>query len=106
MTIRIAILAACAGTLALTQPDIALANYSAASDSGGPASSTAAGAEPVIVLAQSAIVTSRSNITRPSKRAEGNQAMGDVSTTRGRKVQPAKTGKDPIFDRWGNKVAR
>ena len=52
MTMRIAILAACAGTLDLAQADRARASYGTASGSESPAKLTEVGAEPVVVLAQ------------------------------------------------------
>ena len=65
MTMRIAILAACAGTLALAQADVAQANYSAASESKTLVRIADVGSEPVIVVAQSAPV----NTTRSNKKA-------------------------------------
>jgi hypothetical protein len=88
MTRRIGLLAACASTLVLMQADLAQAGYGALPGSRVPARTAETGPEPAIVLAQSAIVTSRSNIKRPTKAAERNSALGAVSTTRGRTLQP------------------
>ena len=123
MNIRIAILAACASTLALTQADVARANYDAASESKAIVKTAGVGLEPTIVFAQNAsISTTRSNIKR-SGRAETNDALMGVSTTRGRvtsvrgktkgtpiryesdiiigkQVRPGTTNP-AIFDRWG-----
>ena len=52
MTIRIAILAACAGTLVLAQADVARASYETASESKDPVSSTDVGPVPAIMVAQ------------------------------------------------------
>jgi hypothetical protein len=52
MKIRIAILAACASTLALAQADVARANYGAASESKIAVSVGESGAEPALVFAQ------------------------------------------------------
>ena len=52
MTMRFAILAACASTLILAQPDFARASYGATSESKGPVRSTDVGPEPAIRLAQ------------------------------------------------------
>jgi hypothetical protein len=98
MTRRIGLLAACASTLVLLQADLAQAGYGALPGSRVPARTAETGPEPAIVLAQSAIVPSRSNIKRPTRAAEANSALGQVSTTRGRKlplVEPAVGGKPP-----------
>ena len=60
MTMRIAILAACAGTLALALADVARANYSVASESKTLVRNADVGPEPVIVIA-APVNTSRSN---------------------------------------------
>jgi hypothetical protein len=86
MAMRFAILAACANMLVLTQAGGAQAGYSAAPPSRGAVSTSAAGLERATVLAQSVISTTRSNIKRPTKAAEANSALGQVSTTRGRKL--------------------
>ena len=87
MKMRIAFFAACAGTLAIAPVDVALA-FGASSQSMG-LSITGGASEPVIRLAQSAPVnTSRSN--KKAGKAECCDALGQVSTTRGRK---APTGK-------------
>ena len=100
MTMRVAILAACASTLVLTQAHLAQANPGAGSESGNPGITTIIA--PAIVLAQTAPVnTSRSN-KKAGKATEGGSALEAVSTTRGRKLQSDKTGKAGIFDRWGN----
>ena len=52
MTMRIAILAACAGTLALAQADVAQANYAPASESKTLVRNADVGVEPAIVVAQ------------------------------------------------------
>jgi hypothetical protein len=89
MTTCIAVLAACASTLALAQADLARAGYDAAPGSRAPAST----AERAIVFAQSAPV----NTSRSDKKAglrkndEGGGALAPVSTTRGRKLQSSKS---------------
>ena len=89
MIIRIAILAACAGTLALAQADIARASYGAASESGSLARLTDVEAEPVIVLAQNGRSVSGSNIW-----------SGGISTSRSR-VAP-KAGKNGVWVQPGD----
>jgi len=87
MNIRIAILAVFASTLAMAQADTAQANYSDTAAAKNFAKAADVGAKPTIVLAQSIISTSRSNIKRPSKKAgsnDVNSALGDVSITRGK----------------------
>jgi len=79
MKTRIAILAACASTLALAQADVARANYGAASESKGPVRITDVGSEPVIVVAQ-------------SKDGGGNVDIGAFETQR-QKGTTAGSGK-------------
>lgn len=55
MKIRIAVLAACASTLALAQADVAQANYSAAFESKSPVRITDVGPVPAIMVAQNTI---------------------------------------------------
>ena len=61
MKIRIAIIAACVGTLALAQAELAQANYGVASES-KPVRVTDSGPEPVIVLAGETVVVTGSRI--------------------------------------------
>jgi hypothetical protein len=51
MKMRIAILATCAGTLAVAQADVARANYDAASESKSPVRITDVGPEPAVRMA-------------------------------------------------------
>jgi len=67
MNIRIAILAACAGTLVLAQINLAQAAHVGAAESTSLARTTEVGSGPATMLAQSIISTSRSNIKYPSK---------------------------------------
>ena len=117
MKLRIAVVAACTGTLGFAQADFALANSGSASHLVGRVSSTDVRPERGVVLAQSAPVnTTRSDkkagvvlqtaplesvsftygrklqpaaTARTSKSKEANSALGQVSTTRGRLVAPA-----------------
>lgn len=98
MNIRIAILAACAGTFALAQADVAQANYSAASGSKTLVKIADVGSEPAIVVAQgAAIITSRSNIKHPSQKAGPVKPKkvlpsAAINTSRSNIKHPSKTG--------------
>lgn len=88
MKIRIAVLAAYASTLALAQP-----SYAAASNANYLSAKTDAKLEPLIVLAQSApISTSRSNIKHPSKKAGSGTSLPSaaVNTSRSNIKHPSK----------------
>ena len=120
MKMRIAILAACAGTLALAQVDVARANY-------GPATGAPLGAEKmlaegrpagVIVVAENNPGQELSSVNFPSlkKNANGKQQpkagsdlpkTGDkenVSTTRRRVLPKTGTTKSSIFVRGAQPV--
>lgn len=99
MNIRIAILATFASTLTMAQVDTAKANYSDTVATKVFAKAAGIRPEQTIVLAQSTINTSRSNIKHPSKKAgsnEANTAMGDVLTTRGRVQKGSGNGGIPV----------
>lgn len=99
MNIRIAIIAACAGTLALTQADSAQANYSVASGPKTLVGIAGVGQEPAIIVAQGApISTSRSNIKHPSQKAGPAKPKkvlpsAPISTSRSNTKHPSKSNE-------------
>jgi hypothetical protein len=127
MKLRIAVIAACTGTLGFAHADLALATNSDASHLVGSVTSTDIRPEPALVLAQN---SSNSNkkagqasvheleevsftygrklqppVTgRTSKAAEGNTAMGNVSTTRARAGIPVAGDFDGDGRRRGQPV--
>lgn len=100
MQTRIAMLAVCASAMFMTLTDVASAHYGATAGSNSSVRITDVGAEPVTKLAQNApIVTTRSNIKRPSLKA---QPRGVKSTT----TLPRQPAKAPVNTSRSNKKAR
>jgi hypothetical protein len=96
MTIRIAIIAACAGTFALAQADFAQATYAAA-----PASKSVIGmndvrSQPVIVVA-TLINISHSNIRHPGVKSKETKTAPALSKTQKKKAGAGKA-MQPISD--------
>lgn len=117
MKLRISILAACASTLVLTAtlahaqsragegfPGGAGGTQRTAAPAFGQPITFTAARKPALRPNEPAAGDVNRDGRRKRKTAEGGSAWGTASTTRGRKLQPGKTGRPRIFDRWGNTV--
>jgi hypothetical protein len=81
MKMRIAILAACASMLALTQTAVARANYGSASESKSPMRIADGGPEPAIKIAQSGVdIGAFETQRKKGKTAGSGKTTGDGST--------------------------
>ena len=96
MKMRIAIITACAGTLALAQSNLAQAAYPGATEPTMPV--TDVGPEPVIVLAQSSLVnSSHSNIRHP-----GRVALPKTTTDKGKQLPIADQAAGGVLSKKKN----
>jgi hypothetical protein len=99
MKMRIAIIAACAGTLALAQTNPAQAAYPADSGSMSGATTTQAGAQPAMRLA-AVINSTHSNIRHPNKNktVRPGTKKQPISDQASGGSKNAGTAKQPISD--------
>jgi hypothetical protein len=86
---KIAILAACVGTLALAQADVARATYSAASAAKSAIGMNDVGSQPVIVVA-TVVNTSHSNIRHPGVKSKKTKTAPALPKTQKQKADSGK----------------